>query len=275
LTDRHSLLWIDMTISVHDPEVTEGFRKRFAVHRLSTPVTIDAEIERLRPAVLCFDFDFPTKHGLKLLQTVKQTHASLPLLMLTVEHSESLAVWAFRSRVWDYLVKPVASRDLERCLGKLIEMLDEREALAPPRKAAMPVSVIPEENRTTAPRGQGPLELAPALSYVEKNYREKLSSSEAASLCGLTTFQFSRLFRETYGLTFQDYMLRFRIREACRLLENPNAHVADVAFLCGFNDPSYFGKIFKRYTNVSPSQYSELAATEFDADRLLEALSND
>jgi YesN/AraC family two-component response regulator len=273
VADRHSLLWVDMTVSVHDPDVSQGFEKLFDIHRLAAPASIDSEIERLNPSVMCFDFDFPTKHGLKMLQTIKQTHSSVPILMLTVEHSESLAVWAFRSRVWDYLVKPISSRDLNRCLTSLEEMMRIREQSR--RKAAMPVSVIPEENRTSGPRGAGPLALAAALSYVENNYRGKLSSAEAADLCNLTTFQFSRLFKESYGLTFQEYMLRFRIREACRLLKNPNAHVADVAYLVGFNDPSYFGKIFKRYTNISPSQYSELSESAFDPNQLLEALNAD
>ena len=81
-------------------------------------------------------------------------------------------------------------------------------------------------------------------------------------------FQFSRLFKETYGLTFQDYVLRFRIREACRLLRNPAAEIAETAFLVGFNDPSYFGKIFRRYMDCSPSQYHSTNQSMVDADLL-------
>ena len=95
----------------------------------------------------------------------------------------------------------------------------------------------------------------PAIEYVEQNYREKISSAEAARLCNLTTFQLSRLFKETYNVTFQDYIMRFRIREACRLLQNPAADIGDVGSLVGFNDPSYFAKIFRRYLHCSPSQF--------------------
>lgn len=269
------MLWLDMTVSVKDTEPATAFDTAFEVHRLILPASIDAEIARVRPDVLCFDFDFPTRQGLKTLQSVKQSHASLPVIMLTVQHSEALAVWAFRSRVWDYFVKPVPQRELDRCVGSLTEMLALRTAQQASRKAAMPVSAIPEENRIRGPRGQGPLTLGPALSYVESSYRGKISSAAAAERCGLTPFQFSRLFKETYGLTFREYVLRFRIREACRLLKNPNAQVADVAHLVGFGDPSYFGKMFRRFTNMSPSRFSTVNDSALDPESLLRTLQGD
>lgn len=256
-------------------EAANAFERSFDVHHLPAVTSIGAEVAALQPDAICFDFDFPTKHGLKTLQEVKRDHASLPVIMLTVQHSESLAVWAFRSRAWDYLVKPLGRSDLQRCLDGLGEILSLRDPKAQPRKAAMASSTIPEENRGGSSYGHASLTLAPAITYVEQNYRAKLSSSTAASLCRLTTFQFSRLFRETYGLTFQEYMLRFRIREACRLLRNPVAQVTDVAHLVGFNDPSYFGKIFKRYTSVSPSQYGAGDDDLLNPEHLLEVLTAD
>lgn len=269
------MLWLDMTVSVTDAEQSTAFDETFDVHRLRVPASIDSEIERLKPDVVSFDFDFPTKHGLKTLQETKQRHSSVPMIMLTVQHSEALAVWAFRSRVWDYFVKPIPQREIDRCLGSLLEMLALRGTQNVERRAAIPVSTIPEENRVRGPRGQGPLTLAPAVSYVESNYREKVSAAQAAERCRLSPFQFSRLFKETYGLTFQEYLLRFRIREACRLLRNPNAQVADVAHLVGFSDPSYFGKVFRRYTNLSPSRFAGASTSVLDPEDLLETLGAD
>jgi YesN/AraC family two-component response regulator len=243
------LLWLDIKVSVQDADTCDGFTHLFDVHRYRAIASLETEIARIRPMVICFDFDFPTKQGLQALQNAKQAFPHLPIIMLTVQHSEALAVWAFRSRVWDYLVKPVAKRDLERCLFSLNEMLSIRELQPRPRQAVMPASLIPEENRVAGERGHAPLKLAPAIGYVESNYAGKISSANAAALCRLTTFQLSRLFKETYGLTFQEYVLRFRIRQACRLLKNPNAQIVEISHLVGFNDPSYFGKMFRRYMN--------------------------
>lgn len=268
VTERYRLLWVDFKISTEDTDVVQAFSGAFEIHEFQAISSLDREIERVNPAIICFDFDFPTKPALKTLQETKKNHASVPVLMLTVQHSEALAVWAFRSRVWDYLVKPIARREIDRCLEGLQEMLEMRAAQTQKRAAANAASLIPEDSRWRGTRGNSATLLAPAIDYVEHNYREKLSSVDAASLCNMTTFQLSRVFKETYGLTFQDYILRFRIREACRLLKNPAAEIGDVASLVGFNDPSYFGKVFRRYMQCSPSEFHSAGEDALDADLL-------
>lgn len=249
------MLWIDAAISRHDATAEEPFAGSFEIHRHTALTSLDKEIEQLQPSVLCFDFDFPTKAGLKQMQNTKQSFPQIPVLMLTVQHSESLAVWAFRSKVWDYLVKPVATAEIERCIVGLHEMLQVRALQMESRTLSSVKALIPKENRGNCSRGHAALQLASAIEFVERHFSQKISSSDVASQCRLTPFQFSRAFKETYGLTFQEYVLRYRVREACRLLQNPAAEISEVAHLAGFNDPSYFGKVFRRYLACSPSQY--------------------
>src|SRR5690606_26181520 len=68
LRSRYSLLWIDLTVSVHDSETLEAFESFFRVHRDSALASIDSEIARLKPDALCFDYDYPTKQSLQALQ---------------------------------------------------------------------------------------------------------------------------------------------------------------------------------------------------------------
>jgi YesN/AraC family two-component response regulator len=272
---KHRLLWLDMTVSVRGVDTSSEFDQAFEVHRLAPLSSIGADVERLAPAVAFFDFDFPNRQGLSLLKETKRTFPSLPLIMLTVQHSEALAVWAFRSRVWDYFVKPLSNLDIDRCVASLGEMLALRTAGTAPRSAAIPGSAIPEEHRLSSTQRQDPATLAPAISYVEQEFRDKVTSAKAAAACGLSAFQFSRAFKETYAITFQEYLLRFRIREACRLLKNPAAQVADVTHLVGFNDASYFCKIFKRYTSMSPSRFSAVSETPTSIEQLLDTAEAD
>jgi AraC-like DNA-binding protein len=79
----------------------------------------------------------------------------------------------------------------------------------------------------------------------------------------MSPFRFSRSFRETYGITFQDYVVRYRILESCRLLKNPHANITDVAYAIGFNDASYFSRTFRRYVGISPSNY----CAEFESEK--------
>jgi AraC-like DNA-binding protein len=81
--------------------------------------------------------------------------------------------------------------------------------------------------------------------------------AEVAELCDMSPFHFSHEFTAEFSLTFQEYVLRCRILEACKELRHPNVSVANVAHSVGFNDPSYFSRIFRRYFDLSPSEYCE------------------
>ena len=96
----------------------------------------------------------------------------------------------------------------------------------------------------------------PALAYIEKHFRDKVTSANVSKACGMDSFRFSRAFKASFGITFKEYLMRVRIREACRLLEKPDIAVTEVAYLCGFNDPSYFSKVFKSFAGVTPSDYA-------------------
>ena len=59
-----------------------------------------------------------------------------------------------------------------------------------------------------------------------------------------------------FGITFREYLLRFRIREACIRLASGAAPVTEIAYAVGFHDGSYFARMFRRYTGMLPSQYA-------------------
>jgi AraC-like DNA-binding protein len=97
--------------------------------------------------------------------------------------------------------------------------------------------------------------LAPAVFYVQKNYSQRIYSDALARLCGLSPTYFSKAFRQRFNMSFQEFLLRYRIANACALLSNPRACISDVAYSAGFTDPSYFTRMFRRYVGVSPSEY--------------------
>jgi hypothetical protein len=92
----------------------------------------------------------------------------------------------------------------------------------------------------------------------------------------MNPFRFSRCFKKETGFTFQEYLVRLRIKEALRLLDNPNASITDIGFMVGFNDSSYFSRTFKKYMNHSPSEFRSIQQDNINtADRpnKVEALS--
>jgi AraC-like DNA-binding protein len=95
-----------------------------------------------------------------------------------------------------------------------------------------------------------------ALDFVRDHYHEKFPASAIARHCGLSRFQFSRSFHDVYGITFREYLLRYRIRAACDRLLAGDTPVTEIAYAVGFHDGSYFARMFRRYTGVLPSQYA-------------------
>ncbi len=245
-------LWVNLTVGVQESELPLAFRKRCKVTYCSGAAHLQEIFKRSAKTfdLICFDYDYPNRNGLQLIRNTKLTRPSLPIVMLTVQHSEALAVWAFRTKVFDYLVKPVASSDAERCLTTLSDICDHKEA-QPIREVFSTLDKIPQEVLCTPIPDD--CSLASALDYIERNFRSPIKGKDVAASSGLDQFRFSRLFRETFGLTFRDYLINYRLREACRLLENPQSAVGDVGFAVGFQDPGYFSRIFKQRLGITPS----------------------
>jgi AraC-like DNA-binding protein/CheY-like chemotaxis protein len=253
MIERTVLLWIDLTVSRSNEDLPRRFSEYFEIHHARSAARVHEHIDEARPDMLCFNFDYPDLGGLKLLRETKQKHPSLPILMFTEQHSEMLAVWAFRARVWDYLVKPVSDEEIMRAVSSLQELHSIRHDDGG-RTMTAPAMPIPNEVRFAGVHSRQ-LVLHRAVEYVESSFAGRVRQEIAAAKCGMSSCRFSRAFKARYDITFQEYVIQYRIREACRLLHNPNADIADVACATGFNDPSYFTRIFRRYFGLSPSDY--------------------
>lgn len=98
-------------------------------------------------------------------------------------------------------------------------------------------------------------EICRAMTYIRQNCTNKLTLQEVAEYIYLTPTYFSRLFKQETGMAFSDYMNTVRVDAAKELLLNHKLSLVDIASFAGFDDQSYFCRVFKRYTGVSPKQY--------------------
>ncbi len=98
-----------------------------------------------------------------------------------------------------------------------------------------------------------PRPLSAAMSYIRENYKKPLQLSLVAEECGITGSYLSRLFKEHLGITFIDYLNRFRLNKAIILLEEKKYSIKEISYLVGYQDPNYFSRIFRRHMGISPS----------------------
>lgn len=217
-------------------------------------------ISKTNPDIIVFEFDEPVAEQLHLLQSVKRLHPRVPILMITSTHSEELAVWAFRARVWNYLVKPVPLRELKSNLEQLAKVSRRREAVG--RQIERPGAMLPQTSNEQAADHSGRAVMQRIIENLRRDHTARLSISQLARECGMSRFSFSRLFRSSFGCSCREYVMRLRIETACKMLKAPHPSVTHVATTAGFTDASYFARIFRRHMNKSPIEYAQLASSQ-------------
>lgn len=95
-----------------------------------------------------------------------------------------------------------------------------------------------------------------AVRYINDNYALPLSVQSVCDEVGISQTYLSRLFRKYSDTTFNAYLTRCRMEAAMRLLkEKPELLLRDVATCVGYEDSSYFTKVFHQYTGKTPSQF--------------------
>lgn len=93
------------------------------------------------------------------------------------------------------------------------------------------------------------------LTYIEQHYREQITLEEMAKQCGMNRNYFCRAFKEYTGRTPIEYLNYFRIESACEQIAGTEDKLREIAQSCGFNDYSYFIKVFKSQKGATPRDY--------------------
>ena len=94
-----------------------------------------------------------------------------------------------------------------------------------------------------------------AADYIHKNYSYPLTIPEVAGFAGVTRSQLFRIFKQTLGVSPQEYLIRIRLQNAVRLMRTTDLSVTEILYSCGFNDPSHFSRQFKLRYGVTPSEH--------------------
>ncbi len=96
---------------------------------------------------------------------------------------------------------------------------------------------------------------AQVLGYIEQHYAEGITSKEVAEALSYNQSYFCRAFKKQFQMCFFEYLNRYRVIEARKLLESGKGTVTQVASDCGFRTASHFANCFKKYTGLLPSHY--------------------
>jgi two-component system, response regulator YesN len=98
-------------------------------------------------------------------------------------------------------------------------------------------------------------EIWEAKKYVELHIGRRISMDEVANHLHLNPSHFSRMFKKETGETFIEYVTRIKMEKACTYLSNTNQTIEDISYQLGYENTSYFSKLFKNYSGMSPVKF--------------------
>lgn len=94
-----------------------------------------------------------------------------------------------------------------------------------------------------------------AMLFISNNFAKNITLEDVASHVHLNPAYFSSIFKQSSRSTFKEYLNMVRVEESKRLLANTDYSIINIAIATGFEDQSYFSKVFKKYTGLTPKQY--------------------
>lgn len=106
---------------------------------------------------------------------------------------------------------------------------------------------------------QGEERIKKMMLYIRDHYSEKVSLEQIAAAANISERECLRCFHDMLNTSPFGYLMDYRIRRAAALLQETDLPITDIALSCGFFGASYFGKIFKKSMDCTPSHYRKTA----------------
>ena len=94
-----------------------------------------------------------------------------------------------------------------------------------------------------------------SISFINENFHQPISLEEIAAKANLSLYHFTRIFAKETGFTPHQYLINTRISAAKFMLKTSETSIKDIAFSTGFNSESSFCSTFKKWENITPSEY--------------------
>lgn len=91
--------------------------------------------------------------------------------------------------------------------------------------------------------------------YIIANYNKQITIEELCSYFFCSRGTLLKHFKSKYNTTVHQYLLDYRLKKAAELLINDELNVKEIAYFCGFEDPNYFSKAFRKKYNLSPLKF--------------------
>ncbi|MEE1675571.1 AraC family transcriptional regulator [Agarivorans aestuarii] len=118
-----------------------------------------------------------------------------------------------------------------------------------------------EQSAAVLKENKGLAKIIPLLHHLESHQTLNLSLQQAADICGMSKYHFSRVFKSLFAQNYKDYLLKRKINTAVAMLSDSKQSITQIAYACEFSDSAYFCAKFKQVMGVSPGQFRQSTQT--------------
>ena len=121
------------------------------------------------------------------------------------------------------------------------------------------------ETKTQVSLSPDEIRIKDAIAYIQEHYAELVTLDDIADSIHVSKSECCRCFKRAVNITPFEYLMRYRILQAAdKILQNDRemTSISELASSVGFNNTSYFNKLFKKYFNCTPTEYRKLSKTE-------------
>ncbi len=209
------------------------------------------------PDIVVTDIEMPDGSGLELMERIKEKQADTACLCLTCHPEFDYMRKAMQLGSIDYLLKPVEYEEVERVLKKLVGQVKARRA------ARAGGTETEEGGREGAAIGEEERLLHSAKEYIRMHLIENINVQDMAGSLHCSASHLMHSFKKSTGKTVIEYVTAQRMEKAKQLLRDSALQVNMVAELVGYEDYSYFSRVFKKETGETPREYRLRYRTEY------------
>ena len=192
------------------------------------------------PDIVLTDIMMPGMDGFELIEWIKANSYNCEVIILTAYGTFEYARKALDYGVTGYLLKPINEAELKELINKAIYNISQNSKQA---------------DHINAVNYSLPVRLA--CEYIEKNFQENINLNKISNYVSLSKNYFCNIFKKETGITIWDYLIRIRMEEAKRMLLETEQKTYEISERVGYDDPSYFGRLFKKYTGFTPMEFRE------------------
>lgn len=206
----------------------------------------------LKPDLIIADVMMPVMDGMEMANRLKNNilTATIPLVLLTAKDDKETELQSIKLNIEAFIAKPFDSSIL---YSRVKQILENRKLLE--KKARIEQLSTPKIEKTDS---QDEKFLAKITKIIEDKIDDpELNVNMLCALANISSKQLYRKIKQLTGLTTVDYIKSIRMKKAAMYLSRKNFTIAEVMYMVGFSNHSYFAKCFQAKFGITPRQFTE------------------